>query len=651
MKIFIENRMWKALIICLLFLPLLQGATCKPHPESFLPAKETTLNNISKNLYMGSTPGIYEADNPLTTIRGAYKDYYAFRINVRTRGYVDFHAEWLSVNGTIIAIQRVEGPCNPPYRDPEKAFMERMSLTYTGDKDGPASYNSIIDELLESSKPVYWFTCEPNLPGEFIGEGYVDEDFTFLVPHNLVPGKLRIFTTSPNPQNPRGAPFVMDISHSSYKMAVVGDSAIWGQGHKREETLWRKLADTIGQRTGKQVEVNVLAHSGSWLSHSNMCANGDIYGEVPRAAPDITCQINTLENREGVNGKWGERVNLLLMDGCINDVDPFYIVTGLDSINNLINKTRQKCYDTMKETLRKTRRVFPNAKIIVVGYYQIISNNVASPSIFTCVVLEAALAMPAIEGVVHIAMRGMIPPGLPTLGAVAFLINAGSRSEKFRTVSDTAIKQAVDEVDEESLLQGDGRILFVPLLEFDVTHAAFTLDTWLYGYNCNPLKVNTFSLSPQDNVVVAEGRRLWCERYWERESDPVKRESGKIVCELASGYHPNLAGRDSYYRSIMGILEANNIISVSSVPPTPPPQPCVTRNDCLEGQWCLAGVCRVPPSRSCRSNHSCDPPNMCAAVRNTGTTLETLGRCDENDPNSLHPDRLPPGGECRCMAF
>jgi hypothetical protein len=69
-------------------------------------------------------------------------------------------------------------------------------------------------------------------------------------------------------------------------------------------------------------------------------------------------------------------VNLVLLDGCINDVGALERLTNPKvSPNEVTHQAKLGCFDGMVQLLKEVSTKFPNAKIIVTGYYQEVSKG------------------------------------------------------------------------------------------------------------------------------------------------------------------------------------------------------------------------------------------------------------------------------------
>jgi hypothetical protein len=190
----------------------------------------------------------------------------------------------------------------------------------------------------------------------------------------------------------REASATPSLREGPFKMVAIGDSLMWGQGLSQFEKfpylVRERLEDMLG---GRDVEMTVLAHSGAVIGANQSIDINDpkrnLHGEIPRDQPTI---------RELMNMYTGDPqdVNLVLIDGCINDITGRWVapprgVTAeggpLGGISfkdpNMRLQFREEisefCYRDMKVLLQEAASKFNNreTRIVVTGYYQVISDR------------------------------------------------------------------------------------------------------------------------------------------------------------------------------------------------------------------------------------------------------------------------------------
>jgi hypothetical protein len=119
----------------------------------------------------------------------------------------------------------------------------------------------------------------------------------------------------------------------------VGDSVVWDQGLDHDQKFPRLLAEKLGDATGRGFRNRDYSISGAVLDAPGLPAGGEDagcrgerysqdpdgdgemeLGEVTAQMPDVFCQLE----RAAVQAeRAGEQIDLVVMNGCINDLDPF----------------------------------------------------------------------------------------------------------------------------------------------------------------------------------------------------------------------------------------------------------------------------------------------------------------------------------------
>jgi hypothetical protein len=262
----------------------------------------------------------------------------------------------------------------------------------------------------------------------------------------------------------------------------------------------------------RPVNLHVMAHSGAVIGFAENPADErtGTPGEVPNSFPTIAYQASNLLRARLPR----EDVDLVLMDGCINDTNVRRILTLDPTVgpNWVANLTRAKCYDDVKGLLSLAieEQWFPNARIVVTGYFGIVSHLSSLPSVLP-----------------FLAALGVLPPlplpDVPGWHELISLTKLASQSAAFYGQSERGLKQAVDEV---NAAYGGNRALFVSV-PFGPQNAYGAPDSWLFQVG-------------QKDEVWDERQRL-CPRL-----DP---------CTGASMGHPNMRGAQVYADEITKALE------------------------------------------------------------------------------------------------
>jgi hypothetical protein len=183
-------------------------------------------------------------------------------------------------------------------------------------------------------------------------------------------------------------------STGAFEILVFGDSIMWGQGLSddpaKNQKFRFKVQRWIEQRMpGTEVHTHLFAHSGARILNDDIeDAKPPLHGEVPALFPSVTAQMSAAVNyAPPQHSPWDRQsVALILLDGGITDVgtmkivtpDPTILKNPLDPTSGaewIRRATRAKAVARMKDLLPHVLTNFPNAKVVVTNYYQLVSEE------------------------------------------------------------------------------------------------------------------------------------------------------------------------------------------------------------------------------------------------------------------------------------
>lgn len=315
---------------------------------------------------------------------------------------------------------------------------------------------------------------------------------------------------------------VKRMDRKPFAMVVMGDSILWGQGLYPAEKIHARVADGLRQR-GMTVTARLLAHSGAVIGTPENAGEavplGGAYGgEVPVGNPTVFEQAQAALKGAAVDAE----TDLVLVGGGINDVDIGTLVNPLDV--RLDERIEEAFYRRMKLLLEKVYHDFPNAVIVVTGYYVFFSDY-----------SEANLAQAALKalGFNVPVMPERVSDQLLDLFITDRLIE---RFEHFYDYSEACLQRALRELT-EAVPEMRARVFYADP-KFKPEHAIGAPESLLFGINAD--------LSPQDPAVIAEGRARACEEHAAK-LNPVQ----QLACPRATVGHPNPAGAQRYADAIM----------------------------------------------------------------------------------------------------
>lgn len=320
----------------------------------------------------------------------------------------------------------------------------------------------------------------------------------------------------------------MAADKSRFKMLVIGDSILWGQGLYDHEKIHTQVVTALAER-GLIVDCVFLAHSGAIIGEPDTPSplpplEGPFANEVPVGEPTLFEQVETALG----TAERDETVQLVLLSGGVNDVDTTRIINPVNV--NLDAQIEDAFYRQTKLLLERVYHDFPNAIIMVLGYYLVFSDT--SEEVFIHNALKAmgfnVPMMPEAVGDLVVNVLGSILTD-PLI----------ERCTRFRDQSHACIRRAI--VDLVGLMpEAQERLYFVDP-KFKPENAVGAPESFLFGVNAD--------LSPQDPPEIAEGRRLACERYAERLS-PIR----QFAAPRASVAHPNPPGAAQYADMVLANL-------------------------------------------------------------------------------------------------
>ncbi|WP_157574355.1 PKD domain-containing protein [Nocardia jejuensis] len=143
-----------------------------------------------------------------------------------------------------------------------------------------------------------------------------------------------------------GKPWNFRVSRDCRPLHVVsvGDSVMWGQGLDGDRKFAHLTADALTRQTGRTAQVHDYSASGAALDAPEMHPTGDdsLCAEGEGTTPDVFCQL-ARAGSEAASG--GYDVDLVLLDGCINDLDPLFgIPVGVTpGTQDLTAAVRREC--------------------------------------------------------------------------------------------------------------------------------------------------------------------------------------------------------------------------------------------------------------------------------------------------------------------
>lgn len=327
-------------------------------------------------------------------------------------------------------------------------------------------------------------------------------------------------------------------------LLVVGDSFIWGQGLEEKEKFYTHIAEWLRREAfghERDVRINVQAHSGSTIKlHENEAeafkkagrTEADRYEpEVNVGFPSIWHQVNAAkQGYASVGNESG--ADIVLVSGGITDISVAKLLDPNGDPKLLPPMIEKYCGDDMSELLEHAGSANPNALLVVIGYFPILSPKSDAGKVYNGW-LEAM--------------------GFPR-ALKSFANNPLTRSMFFRGIRDRTInrsriwvtesnRQLINAVERFNQAAGKTRAIFVP--------SPITEDTCYE--TPNTLLFRMGSMGRSEDPLFRE-RLAQC-----RSALPqLKRSTGLDYpvryCEIAAIGHPNAAGSVAYATAIKAKL-------------------------------------------------------------------------------------------------
>src|SRR6266404_205080 len=326
-------------------------------------------------------------------------------------------------------------------------------------------------------------------------------------------------------------------------MLVLGDSISWGQGLKDEHKAWHQTKAWLKETTGRDVRERIEAHSGAVIGSAEerlANSNAKLDGEVNRAIPTVNEQIDVaLKSYSDPL-----QVDLVLVDGCINDVDARRLLNAVNTPDEIHRAAEAKCGGLVERLLNRLTASFPNAHVIVTGYFPIFSEETNND--FFMRALAKTLYTPAAN------TQRMNDKELR-----ARLI---AMSKEWYLASNHWLAVATGKVDAELAAKGSRRrVLFAPI-SFLPEHSFRARESRLWGFDASfmrkvlvVLTLGKVALRTNDerrNQRDASCKEIFKPKAGETKDDKRFRESRLMLCRIAAIGHPNRKGAVMYAEAI-----------------------------------------------------------------------------------------------------
>jgi len=288
----------------------------------------------------------------------------------------------------------------------------------------------------------------------------------------------------------------------AFHMVVIGDSIAWGNGLQRENKYPYLVADWLQKALNRPVDVTVYAHSGATISGES---GKSIDPNLNSGSPTLTAQANNIQDKSDVD--------LILVSGGINDVGVLSIIdpekTALE-ISDLSKETKIP----MKELLEKLLSECDNARIVVTGYYPIITEDIADKNLDIVYELFYQLGRSN------------------TILATNYKAVLVANSQAFSKYSSESLNNAISEINSD-------RVTFVPV-DFPSDKCYGTENSWLWKL------ISLIPPKTDDDQF----------EYRSSLSGNIKDPVEATVNTVNAIGHPNRYGATEYARAIESVIDS-----------------------------------------------------------------------------------------------
>lgn len=306
------------------------------------PSAYKSLGNLAKENSSDSKNHIVEIDNSLKYKLRNNKEisYYAFTLSVKYPSLNDL--EFIYKDKNVLEVK--------PPNIKEKEFMETEALKNTGDSRLPALYSIDLLTKLIDKKILVW-------ESEKLSSNESKFTFIALAEEIVAPKDTKRFKLEVKFKSNAKFQDWIEPVRSPIHLAVIGDSVMWGQGIAEENKLHNLVKKILEKEKNQTVRFYNYANSGSKFGDPNDNSYEEWNGEIPRGTPTINAQLKKIlekykpiDNGEQVSEIISpNRLDLLLMDGGINNVVSSRILLGLNPKKLIVDPSEIKAIEGVSD--------------------------------------------------------------------------------------------------------------------------------------------------------------------------------------------------------------------------------------------------------------------------------------------------------------
>jgi lysophospholipase L1-like esterase len=341
-------------------------------------------------------------------------------------------------------------------------------------------------------------------------------------------------------------------SDAAYYMLILGDSVMWGQGLENKVKFTNIVESELFAIVGT-VKVLDKSHSGATILPKDKAFLVES-GEVPTLTPTLWQQLDSAVQTyqclgaQHPNCKTVEPkdVNLVLLNGGMNDVGFQRIFNPFSSDRSLKRASHKYCDKRMKELLDKVLSTFENATVIVTGYYPVICSGLGGT--------DPNFIRHLIDSYFGNDPRGQKILGKKKLQSQNWVFTRMAKlSALWKKVSDEDFIKSIDKANRTA---GKPRAHFARLETFpnSYCYAASETRLWLLnGFDSNKDPVTDDHLLRERIDVLCGPAKSDMDAA--TNMNAISRLILEGTCKPAGTGHPNVQGAALYAEEIMNVLK------------------------------------------------------------------------------------------------
>jgi lysophospholipase L1-like esterase len=198
--------------------------------------------------------------------------------------------------------------------------------------------------------------------------------------------------------------FSFDAENRALQMLVLGDSVMWGQGLLEKDKFWFLTKQWLENKTDREVAARVEAHSGATIKWRNdqkfpkdrlTTFNGELNISTPTIMQQVENALKFYRNPQ--------EVDLVLVNGGANDIGIANLLNPSRDEKWMRRKTAEIFGEDMPKLLEKIYNSFPQARIVVTGYYPAVSTETSTEHI--CNLIKSVSGIDRYEIIINRFLR------------------------------------------------------------------------------------------------------------------------------------------------------------------------------------------------------------------------------------------------------